>query len=123
MTIRRFHHLQITIPKGAEVEGRAFYCDLLGLPEIEKPASLQGRGGFWLDVGDQQLHIGTEDGIDRALTKAHIAYQVDDVAAWRTKFQQHGITIGDSVPFPGYERFEIRDPFGNRIEFIQPVDH
>jgi hypothetical protein len=25
------------------------------------------------------------------------------------------------VPIPGYERFEFRDPFGNRVEFIQAV--
>ncbi|MDQ0226474.1 catechol 2,3-dioxygenase-like lactoylglutathione lyase family enzyme [Metabacillus niabensis] len=42
------HHVQITIPKGGEKEGKNFYCHLLGLPEIEKPKSLKGRGGFWL---------------------------------------------------------------------------
>jgi hypothetical protein len=25
----------------------------------------------------------------------------------------------DSVPLPGHDRFEFRDPFGNRVEFIQ----
>ena len=55
---------------------------MLGLPEVEKPASLKGRGGLWVRVGDRDVHIGTEDGFDR---------------------------------------FEARDPFGNRIEFIQKV--
>jgi hypothetical protein len=27
------------------------------------------------------------------------------------------------VPIPGYDRFEFRDPFGNRVEFIRPHDH
>lgn len=40
------HHAQITIPKGAEEEGKKFYCNVLGLEEIEKPVSLQGRGGL-----------------------------------------------------------------------------
>jgi hypothetical protein len=35
--------------------------------------------------------------------------------------RENGIEIGDSVPIPGYARFEIRDPFGNRVEFIQRV--
>jgi catechol 2,3-dioxygenase-like lactoylglutathione lyase family enzyme len=35
--IHAIHHVQITIPRGAEDEARTFYCDLLGLPEIEKP--------------------------------------------------------------------------------------
>ncbi len=121
MTIQRLHHAQITIPRGEEAAARRFYCDLLGLQEIEKPDGLKGRGGFWVQVGDQQVHIGTEDGVDRSLTKAHLAYQVDDIRAWTAKITAAGIAIGDSVPIPGHERFEIRDPFGNRIEFIQPT--
>lgn len=121
MTIVGFHHAQITIPKGAEAQARAFYCDLLGLQEIEKPDSLKGRGGFWVQVGSQQLHIGTEDGIDRNATKAHLAYQVDDLEGWQQKLMAQGIQIGDSIPIPGFNRFEFRDPFGNRVEFIQPV--
>jgi hypothetical protein len=35
MTIMRLHYAQITIPKGAEEEGRGFYCHVLGLPEID----------------------------------------------------------------------------------------
>jgi catechol 2,3-dioxygenase-like lactoylglutathione lyase family enzyme len=119
--IRRLHHVQITIPKGAEDEARAFYCGVLGLREIEKPESLKGRGGFWIEIADQQIHIGTEDGVDRMMTKAHLAYEVEDLAYWLSKMHENGIEIGDSVPIPGYERFEIRDPFGNRLEFIQPV--
>lgn len=121
MHIIGLHHAQITIPKGSEEQGRQFYCGLLGLPEIAKPASLDGRGGFWLQVGDRQVHVGTENGVERGATKAHLAYAVDDVGAWRTLLEEHGITILDGVPIPGYERFEFRDPFGNRIEFIQPV--
>jgi len=120
MQIVRLNHVQITIPKGAEAEGRAFYCDLLGLREIEKPASLQARGGFWVEIADMQVHVSVEDGVDRNATKAHMAYEVDDVAAWRAKLESNGFKIGDSVPIPGYDRFEMRDPFGNRMEFIQP---
>ncbi len=121
MKISRINHVQITVPKGAEDQARAFYCGVLGLREIAKPESLAGRGGFWLEIGDQQIHVGTEDGFDRLTTKAHIAYEVDNVAEWQQRLEQNGAQIGDSVPIPGYERFETRDPFGNRIEFIQPT--
>ena len=113
------HHVQITVPKGAEPQAKAFYCDVLGLPEVEKPASLKGRGGFWIKVGDRDVHIGTEDGVDRTKSKAHVAYEVTDVATWRSKLRSVGIEPLDSIPLEGYERFESRDPFGNRIEFIQ----
>jgi catechol 2,3-dioxygenase-like lactoylglutathione lyase family enzyme len=122
MTIIGLHHVQITIPRGAEEQGRQFYCHLLGLPEVTKPASLQGRGGFWLQVGDRQVHVGTEDGVERVATKAHIAYQVTDLATWQKKLQEKGIELLDGVPIPDYARFEIRDPFGNRLEFIQALE-
>ena len=60
MTITRVHHVQITIPEGAEEEGRRFYCGALGLRETPKPLALQSRGGFWLRVGDIEVHVGTE---------------------------------------------------------------
>jgi catechol 2,3-dioxygenase-like lactoylglutathione lyase family enzyme len=121
MTIIRLHHAQITIPPGAEGEARRFYCGLLDLPEISKPVSLTGRGGFWVAVGDMQLHIGTEDGVERHATKAHLAYVVTEIGRWRETLAAHGIAILDGIPIPGYDRFEARDPFGNRIEFIAPV--
>ncbi len=118
--IQRLHHAQITVPKGAEAQARAFYCGILGLSEIEKPASLQGRGGFWIQLGDQQVHIGAEEGVDRHATKAHLAYQVDDIPTWEQILRENGIQMADSIPIPGFNRFEFRDPFGNRVEFIQP---
>ncbi|WEA40915.1 VOC family protein [Lysinibacillus fusiformis] len=115
------HHVQITIPKGSEEQGKDFYCGILGLKEIEKPDSLKGRGGFWLQLGHQEVHVGTEDGFDRFSTKAHIAYQVEDIDYWKTKLVEHQIEIIESVPIPSYERFEFRDPFGNRLEIIQAI--
>ncbi|MGB7161201.1 MAG: VOC family protein [Tepidisphaeraceae bacterium] len=119
--IRGIHHVQITVPKGAEKQARAFYCDVLGLPEVEKPDSLKGRGGLWIKVGDRDVHIGTEDGVDRTKSKAHVAYEVTDVAAWRDRLKKAGVDPLDSIPIEGFDRFEARDPFGNRIEFIQRV--
>lgn len=115
------HHAQITIPKGTEEKAKDFYCQVLGLEEIEKPVSLQGRGGFWLQVGDKEVHVGTEEGFDRLTTKAHLAYQVEDVSYWRSVLIENGIKILDSVPIPNFDRFEFRDPFGNRVEMIQQL--
>ncbi|MEH7118347.1 VOC family protein [Neobacillus vireti] len=115
------HHAQITIPKGAEEEGKNFYCKILGLTEKEKPESLKGRGGFWLKVGDRDVHVGTEDGFDRLTTKAHIAYQVGNLSYWRKVLEQNNIKIIEGVPIPGFDRFEFRDPFGNRVEMIQEI--
>jgi len=115
-------HVQITVPANAVAEARAVYCGLLGLREVEKPAALQERGGFWLQVGDRQVHVGTEEGVERHTTKAHVAYAVTDLAGWRARLAAAGVTILEGVPIPGHARFEFRDPFGNRVELIEAVE-
>jgi catechol 2,3-dioxygenase-like lactoylglutathione lyase family enzyme len=123
MTLLRIHHVQITVPPDQVETARQFYCGVMGLPEIEKPDSLKVRGGFWLQIGAQQIHIGVENGFDPRVTKGHIAYQVEDAAAWKQRLSAvQGVEIAESIPIPGFERFEFRDPFGIRCEIIQPLD-
>lgn len=112
-------HAQITIPKGTETEAKKFYCDFLGLKETEKPENRKKNGGFWLQLGEIQVHVGTEDGFDRTKTKAHVAYRVSDLDHWHRRFIEKGIEVIDSLPFPNARAFEFRDPFGNRAELIQ----
>lgn len=116
--IKAVHHVQITIPVGEESAARDFYCRTLGLEEVQKPASLTGRGGFWLQVGHFQVHVGVED-LPSQRSKAHVAYLVDDIEEWRRRLESHQVTISDGIPIPGYSRFEFRDPFGNRVEFLE----
>jgi catechol 2,3-dioxygenase-like lactoylglutathione lyase family enzyme len=115
-------HVQITVPADAVAQARAFYCGLLGLREVEKPAALRGRGGFWLQAGDRQVHVGTEDGVERRATKAHVAYAVTGLAGWRARLAAAGVEVLDGVPIPGHDRFEFRDPFGNRVELIEAIE-
>ena len=120
MRIVGLHHAQISIPVGAEEAARDFYCGVLGLTEIEKPEALAGRGGLWLAAGAFSIHLGIEDGVERAATRAHLAYAVTGLPAWRSRLSDAGVELLRSVPLPGYERFEFRDPFGNRVELIEP---
>ena len=119
--ILQVNHVQITIPKGAEEGGREFYCRFLGLKEIPKPESLAGRGGFWIEASGFQVHVGTEKDFDRTKTKAHVAYLVENLEEWREKLESRNVKILEGVPIPGYKRFEFRDPFGNRVEFLQII--
>lgn len=117
--IARVHHVQICVPKGKEAEARRFYGEVLGLREIEKAEALRARGGFWMEVGEIQVHVGVEEGVAYEKTKAHVAYEVRDLAAWRRKLEALGIALIDGEPIPGMRRFELRDPFGNRIELLE----
>ena len=121
MLLLRVHHAQITIPAGEETSAREFYCEFLGLQEVSKPEALQTRGGFWLEIGGFQIHVGTEEDFDRTKTKAHIAYLVEDLEALRGKLESRGIKILEGIPIPDYVRFEFRDPFGNRVEFLEAI--
>jgi 4-hydroxyphenylpyruvate dioxygenase-like putative hemolysin len=38
-------HVQVAMPAGEEAKARAFYGQLLGLPEQRKPPELAKRGG------------------------------------------------------------------------------
>ncbi len=118
-TIRGIDHVQITVPRGEEAAAREFYCGVLGLSEIEKPDALEPRGGFWLAVGDRELHVGTEEGVNRRATKAHVAFAVDDLAFWQAHLSQRGFALEAGLSIPGCDRFEFRDPFGNRVEIIE----
>lgn len=117
--ISRLHHAQITIPSDGEAAARAFYIDLLGFLEIPKPISLKARGGFWLLLADQEIHVSLEDGVERLKTKAHLAYLVTDLEFWRLKLMNAGFEVLEGVPIPGYQRFETRDTAGNRLELIE----
>ena len=120
--IQRVNHVQITIPKGSEDAAREFYCKMLGLIEVEKPEALKSRGGLWMTLDGFPIHIGTEDGIERSSSKAHVAYEVSDLDSWRKRLEGNRIEILDGIPIPNFRRFEFRDPFGNRVEFLEKVD-
>ena len=120
--ILALQHVQVTIPKGAEDAARDFYCGVLGVNEIPKPDELAGRGGFWLEVGDRQVHVGTEDDVERTESKAHVAYEVKNLENWRRSLSDAGVRVKDGIQIPGLRRFEFRDPFGNRIEFLESLD-
>ena len=119
MMIKAVHHVQISIPVGAEDKAREFYCGVLGFTEIPKPEAIRSRGGFWLELDGFQIHFGAEDGVDRAKTKGHVAYLVTDLEGWRKKLASIGCEPIDGIPIPNIRRFEFRDPFGNRVEFLE----
>ena len=111
-------HIQITVPKNEESAARAFYREVLGLSELENPPILQQNGGFWLHSGNVDIHVGLEDGVNRRATKAHLALCVEDLEIIRQKLISVGIECKTGSPLPGMDRFECRDPFGNRLEFL-----
>lgn len=118
--IRALHHVQLAMPAGGEAEAEAFYAGLLGIPRVAKPAHLEARGGCWFEDENVKIHMGVEDEF-RSARKAHPAFIVDDLAALRGVLEDAGVAVVDDQALPGFDRFYAIDPFGNRLEFLQPA--
>ena len=118
MAITGLDHLQLAIPAGGEDKARSFYGDLLGMDEVPKPSNLS-RTGCWFERGSVSLHVGVDPDFVPA-SKAHPAFLVDDLAQLRAQLDRAGFVTKDDKPVEGYARFFSFDPFGNRIEFMQP---
>jgi catechol 2,3-dioxygenase-like lactoylglutathione lyase family enzyme len=117
-------HVQVAAPAGCETQARRFYGDLLGLPELDKPAGLAGRGGVWFALGaGAQLHVGVADEFAPA-RKAHPGLRVqslDRLEALGRQLAAVGAPVAWDSELPGIRRFFTADPFGNRLE-LSAVD-
>ena len=118
--ITAIDHVQLAAPPGAEDAARAYYRDILGMTEIPKPPAIAGRGGVWFRAGAVQLHIGIEEGATPS-RKAHPALRVTGIRAYAGQIGDRGAEVLWDDSLPGLLRFYSRDPFGNSIEFIEPL--
>jgi catechol 2,3-dioxygenase-like lactoylglutathione lyase family enzyme len=120
MKVIGVNHVQVNVTPAELPAAREFYLNFLGMKEIVRPPVFRSEG-FWFHAGDREMHIGVEENVDRRATRAHVAYEVDDIAGWRKKVEAAKLPIKDQPKIPGYERFHFRDPFGNNLELIQKV--
>jgi len=107
------------MPPGEEDAAREFYSAVLGIPEVPKPPNLAERGGAWFESESVKIHLGVEKEF-RAARKAHPALLVDDLPRLVEKLREHGIAVIDDDPLESFHRVYVSDPFGNRIELLEP---
>ncbi len=121
MTLEAIDHVQLAMPAGGEDAARVFYGGLLGLAELPKPPELAARGGCWFENAVLTVHCGVEAGF-RPARKAHIAFRVADVGDLAGRARAGGYEVVEDGDLPGHARVFIFDPFGNRLEFLRPVE-
>ena len=121
MSVRRIDHVQLAMPAGREDEARAFYTGLLGITEQPKPPHLAARGGCWFEDGPVKIHLGVEADF-RAARKAHPALIVSGLRDLVGRLEAAGAVMRDDEPLEGYDRVYVDDPFGNRIELMEPLN-
>lgn len=123
MNIVAIEHVQLAMPPGGEADAQAFYEGLLGLPRVPKPPHLEARGGCWFERDSRtravKIHLGVEDPFHPA-RKAHPALLVQDLAVLVDQLRAAGVTVRDDEPLAGYDRVYVDDPFGNRLELLEP---
>ena len=93
-----------------------FYCDALGLKEVRRYESREGRFTliYLAAPGDEDAQVELTHnwdpepyGIGRAF--GHVAYQVDDIYAACQRLADHGVTI-------------LRPPRDGRMAFVRSPD-
>ncbi len=120
MGVRAIHHVQLAMPAGHEPDAIAFYQDLLGIPQVPKPPRLAARGGCWFEDGDLRVHLGVEADF-RPARKAHPALLVADLDSLIERLEAAQFVV-TADPLQGYVRVYVDDPFGNRLELLEPDD-
>lgn len=120
MTVRAIDHVQLAMPAGGEKAAVDFYEGLLGLDSVDKPAHLAQRGGCWFEAGSVRIHLGVQPDF-RPATKAHPALLVDALSELVAALTRAGYPVRTDEPLDGFDRVYVDDPFGNRIELMEPA--
>jgi catechol 2,3-dioxygenase-like lactoylglutathione lyase family enzyme len=118
--IEAIDHVQLAMPPGEEELAVAFYERLLGIARVPKPPHLAARGGCWFENERVRVHLGVDPEFVAA-GKAHPALRVSDLPALVADLEAAGVAIRDDEPLEGWERVYVDDPFGNRIELLEPA--
>lgn len=102
----------------------AFYCDQLGLEELRRHDSEQGRFTliFLAAPGDEDAQVELTynwdpEEYDEGRNFGHLAYRVDDIYALCQKLMDAGVTI-NRPPRDGHMAF-VRSPDNISIELLQ----
>jgi catechol 2,3-dioxygenase-like lactoylglutathione lyase family enzyme len=121
MRLLRLDHVQLAMPEGGEADARRFYADALGLCEVPKPPNLARRGGVWFEgEGNLRVHLGVERDF-RPARKAHPAFVVSGLHDLAADLRARGFAVVEDEPLEGFDRLYASDPFGNRVELMEPV--
>jgi catechol 2,3-dioxygenase-like lactoylglutathione lyase family enzyme len=101
-------------------ESRAFYRDVLGFREVQRPNF--DFEGAWLFNHGLMIHIihseqAGEPGGPIQTRAPHVALHADDLAAVERLLQEHGVPLRKNVvPDRGIQQVFFQDPDGNHIE-------
>jgi catechol 2,3-dioxygenase-like lactoylglutathione lyase family enzyme len=112
VTARRLQHVSVQVPRPLVETCARFYVEALGMRRIPNLAGLA-----WFQFGDGD-HVHLLEGPGGDDLRAHLALQVDDLAATLERCRALGREPEQSDDLWGAERWFVRDPAGNNIELF-----
>jgi catechol 2,3-dioxygenase-like lactoylglutathione lyase family enzyme len=117
--IDAFHHVAVVVRDAAAA--RAFYGELLGLEELERPADVAQRiAGAWYRVGALELHVFEQPDYrpPTAPIGPHVALHTADFDATVERLRTRGcaFAFGPGRGPDGFARAILQDPTGNVVE-------
>ena len=120
MKVTRFQHVSVNTNGQPLDEMVAFYREVLGLADDERP-DIPGVPGHWYRVGDQQLHVVGAPASARPIdpTGNHYCVYVDDLDAAVRELDARDIRYVRGVQGEGVVQIWFADPAGNTIELQQ----
>ena len=121
MTTIGFNHFNLRAPRELMDELKAFYCDIVGLEQGQRPDL--GTPGYWLYAGNQcVLHLSQARPDETRLTHTtttfdHVAFTCTNRAEMEARLKRHNITFTTGqVPSIGITQLFLKDPAGNGVE-------
>ena len=114
-------HINVTAMPGEYENVRWFYGTVLGLREIVRSYPLPESGPLWFTLGNGiELHVDFDGVPHNHNSTRHVALRVRSLEAVTEALRSNGFDIAtDGATRTGACRCFCRDPFGNRLEFVE----
>jgi catechol 2,3-dioxygenase-like lactoylglutathione lyase family enzyme len=109
-------HVRLYVSDAAK--SRAFYSEVLGLPTGGGNCTGGTRPCFAVNA-EQYVELEAVPSPAPRNWVAEVAFTTEDAEGLRRYLSAHGVTPGAISNDGGAPRFEVRDPEGNRVAFVQ----
>lgn len=75
--------------------------------------------GIWIECGTVKVHLSGNAGLS-PMKSAHRTLVLSQLANLARELEAAGVPVERDVEMPGQDRLHTQDPFGNRLELLQP---
>jgi catechol 2,3-dioxygenase-like lactoylglutathione lyase family enzyme len=117
MDIHAISRVQLPFPPALAGEVAHFYGELLGLTRMPHPSGPVLR---FAARGQRVDLVATEQAAAAVAGLTPLSFEVQGLPQLRRRLLDAAFRLEENQPLPGYLRFFVHDPAGNRLEFVEP---